>query len=141
MSFFCCSQRPAFYQARQGTDIASGAAAAGIIVSSLSDEADALMAPWAYQVAAMKKHDDSLVVNAHGAEVLIVFQTAVLGFHIVCASCNLQQHVASYLHDLESDLKMYPSEGDQLAVSCQMALGSLQRPARTHSPGICIDTS
>ena len=47
------------------------------------------MAPWAYQVAAMKKHDDSLVVNAHGAEVLIVFQTAVLGFHIVCASCNL----------------------------------------------------
>ena len=98
------------------------------------------MAPWAYQVAAMKKHHDPLIVNAHGAEVLILFQTAVPGLHIVCASCNLQQHVAPYLHNLRSGLKMYPSEGDQLAVSYQIALGSLQRPARTHSPEICIDT-
>ena len=98
------------------------------------------MAPWAYQVAAMKKHYDSLIVNAHGAEVLIVFRTAVLGVHIVCASCNLQQHVASYLHDLESDLKVYPLEGDQLAVSCQIALGSLQRSSRTHLPECCIET-
>ena len=98
------------------------------------------MAPWAYQMAAMKKHDDSLVVNAHGARVLIVFRTAVPGFHTVCAGCNLQQHVASYLHDLGSDSKMYPSEGDQLAVSCQIALGSLQRSARTHLPEKCINT-
>ena len=98
------------------------------------------MAQWAYQVAAMKKHHDSLIVNAHGAEVLILFRTAVLGFHIVCVSCNLQQHVASYLHDLGSDLKMYPSEGNKPAVSCQIALVSLQRSARTHLPERCFDT-
>ena len=73
---------------------------------SLSDEANALVAPWAYQVAAVEEHDDSIIVNADRSEVLILFLTATLRWPGICAACNLHQHDVSCLHDLVSDLRM-----------------------------------
>ena len=61
------------------------------MLPSVSEEANALMASWAYQVAAVEEHDDSVIVNAHNTEVLILF----LRFNDTCAGCNLQQHVVS----------------------------------------------
>ena len=57
-------------------------------------------ASWAYQVATAEEHDDSVIVNAHDAEVLILFLTMALRLNDICAGCNLQQHAASSLHDL-----------------------------------------
>ena len=100
----CCSQSPAYD--RQGTDNASGSAAAGTIIPSLSDAASALMAAWAHQVTAVEEHDDSIIVNADRAKVLILFLTATLRRADLCAGYNLHQHAVSYLHDLVSDLRM-----------------------------------
>ena len=81
---------------------AAGRAAAGIILLSLSDEANALLASWAYQVATVEEHHDPVIVNAHDAEMLILILTMRL--HVLCAGCNLQRQIDSSLHDLMSGL-------------------------------------
>ena len=62
-------------------------------------------------MATAEEHDDAIIVNAHDAEVLVLFLTMTLRFTNICAGCNLQQHVASHLHDLGSRPEGVPCEG------------------------------
>ena len=71
------------------------------------------MPSWAYQVATVEEHHNAVIINAHNAEVIILFLTMTLRFTDICAGCNLQQHAASHLHDFGSDLKMYPVRATQ----------------------------
>ena len=49
------------------------------------------MIPWAYQVTTIEKHDDSIIVNARDAQVLILILTITLRFKDPHAGCHLQQ--------------------------------------------------
>ena len=71
------------------------------------------MASGTYQVATVEEHDDVIIVNAHDAEVLILFLTMTRRITDICVGCSLQQHVASHLHDFGTDLKIYPGRAPQ----------------------------
>ena len=55
------------------------------MLPSLSEETNAPIASWAHQVATAEEHDDPVIVNAHDAEVLILF----LRLKNICAGLGM----------------------------------------------------
>ena len=106
-------------------------------VPSLSDEANALVAAWAHQVTAVEEHDDSIIVDADRAEVLILFLTATLRWTGICAGRNLHQHDVPYLHNLVSVLRMC-TRTHVRATSWQSAARSNSERAVVHT-ALCKD--